>query len=527
VTPTFDVAVVGSGYAGSLAAILARRAGRSVVLLERSRHPRFAVGESSSPLANLLLEELTDRYELPRIRPLAAWGTWQRERPEIRCGLKRGFTFYGHRFGEEYTRDAERSGELLVAASPSDEVADTHWYRADFDHFLATEAAAEGAEYLDLAEATSLSERVDGFEIAIRRAGRRRRLRARFLIDASGPGGFLNRSLGLEASSFPGLPGTSALFTHFESVRRLEELPGFASAEEPPYPPDDAAVHHVFDGGWIWVLRFENGITSAGVAARPELARDLGFSEGVRAWERLLSRLPSVAAQFAEARPILPFVHGATMPFRSSRAAGGNWAMLPSAAAFVDPMLSTGFPLALLGLERLARMLQRFWDRPEFPAELERYGARTLFEADAAALLVAALYARFADFEVFAALTHLYFAAASFAETARRLGRPALSGSFLSADHPAFGPAFRRCCCMALDGSGTSRADLLDAVREAIAPFDLIGLSDRTRHNWYPVDAADLLAARHKVGASEEEIRELFRRAGIPAAEDVPAPAAR
>jgi FADH2 O2-dependent halogenase len=55
VTGSFDIAVIGSGFAGSLTAIIARRLGRSVVLIERGKHPRFAIGESSTPLANLLL----------------------------------------------------------------------------------------------------------------------------------------------------------------------------------------------------------------------------------------------------------------------------------------------------------------------------------------------------------------------------------------------------------------------------------------------------------------------------------------
>ena len=65
-----DVAVVGSGFGGSLTALVARRLGLSVALLERGTHPRFAIGESTSPLANLLLEELARRYELPRLLPL-------------------------------------------------------------------------------------------------------------------------------------------------------------------------------------------------------------------------------------------------------------------------------------------------------------------------------------------------------------------------------------------------------------------------------------------------------------------------
>ena len=85
-----DIAIVGSGFAGSLCAMIARRLGRSVVLLERGSHPRFAIGESSTPLANLLLEELAQRYALPSLLPLTKWGAWQKHHPRIGCGLKRG-----------------------------------------------------------------------------------------------------------------------------------------------------------------------------------------------------------------------------------------------------------------------------------------------------------------------------------------------------------------------------------------------------------------------------------------------------
>ncbi|PYK59479.1 MAG: FAD-dependent oxidoreductase, partial [Verrucomicrobia bacterium] len=129
----FDIAVVGSGFGGSLMAMIARRLGRSVILLERGRHPRFVIGESSTPLANLLLEELARRYELPRLLPLTKWGTWQKVYPHLGCGLKRGFTFYHHQFGQPFAADPKRRDQLLVAASPRDEIADTHWYRPDFD----------------------------------------------------------------------------------------------------------------------------------------------------------------------------------------------------------------------------------------------------------------------------------------------------------------------------------------------------------------------------------------------------------
>jgi len=76
-------------------------------------------------------------------------GSWQKAYPEIACGLKRGFTFYHQQFGQPFTSRPDRSNELLVAASPNDNIADTHWYRPDFDAFLMLEAQSLGVDYSD------------------------------------------------------------------------------------------------------------------------------------------------------------------------------------------------------------------------------------------------------------------------------------------------------------------------------------------------------------------------------------------
>ena len=52
-TERHEIVVVGSGFAGSLMARVLAVLGYDVLLLERGTHPRFAIGESSTPLANL------------------------------------------------------------------------------------------------------------------------------------------------------------------------------------------------------------------------------------------------------------------------------------------------------------------------------------------------------------------------------------------------------------------------------------------------------------------------------------------
>jgi tetracycline 7-halogenase / FADH2 O2-dependent halogenase len=511
-----DVAIVGAGFAGALMALALRRRGRSVALLERGRHPRFAIGESSTPLANLLLEQLCDRYGLPAVRPFSQWGTWQRATPDVGCGLKRGFSFFHHEPGQPFADDSTHGRQLLVAASPHDEVADTHWYRPDVDAWLVEHARQAGVSYRDEVTLHGIREGESHVCLDGTRGGQSLDVRAQFVVDASGPRGFLHGALGLKEMPLQWLPPTHTLYAHVRDVGLWQDTAGIRPHDVPPYPVDAAALHHVFPGGWIWVLRFNNGITSAGAALTDAVAEEVGAADGADGWVRLLARYPSIRAQFAQAHAVTPFVHARRLAFRSRQVVGERWALLPSAAGVIDPLLSTGFPLALLGVHRLLAALDAHWQQPALRTALDAYAAATRRELDATEQLVGALYASMQDVELFKRLTLLYFAAASFSETAWRLGRPELAPGFLLCDDAVFGEELRACTAEALGRpQGTARAALLARIDSAIAPIDMAGLGDRARRDWYPVRAEDVQAARAKVGASEAEMRALLMGSGL------------
>src|SRR5438045_2585607 len=123
--------------------------GYDVVLLERGSHPRFAIGESSTPLANLSLERLGVRYGLADCYRLATYGRWTTHHPELRRGLKRGFTYYRHHPGVPFENRGLESERLLVAASPEDSLADTRWLRSDVDAHFVRMAEKSGVNYRD------------------------------------------------------------------------------------------------------------------------------------------------------------------------------------------------------------------------------------------------------------------------------------------------------------------------------------------------------------------------------------------
>ena len=92
----YDVAILGAGFSGSISALIADQMGLKTILLERGTHPRFAIGESSTPQADITLASLAEKYNLPFLKPLSRYGSWKETYPELNCGPKRGFTYIQH-----------------------------------------------------------------------------------------------------------------------------------------------------------------------------------------------------------------------------------------------------------------------------------------------------------------------------------------------------------------------------------------------------------------------------------------------
>ena len=504
-----EVAIVGSGFAGSLLARVLAVLGYDVVLLERGTHPRFAIGESSTPLANLSLERLGLRYGLADCYHLATHGRWLAHFPEIRRGLKRGFTFYRHHPDEPFANHGFDSERLLVAASPHDSLSDTHWLRADVDHHFVRKAIAAGVDYRDRVDLANADVASDSVRLNGTRNGTTFELRANFLIDASGPGGFLARQLSIPSGLERTETRSAIVFSHFDGVQLMKDVaPGMP---EGPYPDDWAAVHHLIDEGWMYSLRFDDGVTSAGFLLTPSGAASLNspsVADAASLWRSLLQRYPTLASAFAEATPLMPIAFRPVIQHRLTRAAGERWAMMPHAYAFVDPLFSTGIAWGLRAVERLALAFESAAPGRRVPdvEVLTRYDAALGAEADQIDLVVAGAYEAMAHFDLFAAHAMLYFGTVSFAEASQRLmpEESAAWKGFLGVGDPVLEPlpreSLRRLrqitqrCGDA--GSADQRRSFAKWIAQAIAPRNIAGLADPERRNLYPVDF-DALIERH------------------------------
>lgn len=496
-----DIAIVGAGVGGSLLALLLNRIGFRVVLLDRGRHPRFAIGESSTPIADLVLRDLARRYALPRLAPLSRFGTWKQTYPQLTCGLKRGFSYFHQRAGQPFLARADHGNELLVAASRDDAHADTHWLRSDVDSFLANEVQDAGIPYFDQTEIT-IREKSPTWQLAGNRPGMCLDLRATFLVDASGTAAFLPQALSLKNMGETMRTRSRAIFAHFERVAPWQELLAKQGADTQAHPfrCDASALHQLLEEGWMWQLRFENGVTSAGFVLETTAQSRLPTISPEEEWQGLLDRYPSLHQQFASARRVAPATglrRTGRLQRRWERMTGTNWALLPHTAGFVDPLYSVGLAQTLCGVERLAHLLEHHWRRESLHGYLQQYANLVELELDLIDELVEGSYAARHIFDLFVPFSMLYFAAATTYEQQRlqagfQPGRACWCAN--DANFRRIVRHLRRKLRGALAHAASPDVThvFFRNVANAIAPYNSAGLCDPEAANMYRYTAVDL-----------------------------------
>lgn len=408
-TKHVDILVLGSGFGGSLLAAIARKLGKSVVLIDRKSHPRFAVGESSTPLADQLLSELANQYDLKELQPLASFGTWQTAMPDLLCGPKQGFSYFGH--CSEGNSDAAQ--QLLVIARDTTAHSDTHWLRSDVDQAFFHVTQSLGTHTLENAS-YELLQSPAGWKCSGVSEGTHFRVEAPFVVDATGRSAEVLRCLGIRNSEERLRTRSHAVFAHFANVRTVADVldRNLTPRDHHPFPCDDAAVHHVFDDGWMWQLRFRDDTISAGIMSTCE------YSDPEKHWHTVIDRHPFLRQQFEHAEIIRPgnsLVAAGRVQRCYEKAAGASWVALPSAVGFVDPLHSTGIAHTLYAIRRIANI----WQQPALEQSLawSRYSDKLIDELLHIDRLVEGCYAALPSFRLWSDWCMLYFAAVTCTES--------------------------------------------------------------------------------------------------------------
>ena len=396
-----DVAIIGSGIAGaSLASILARH-GHRVVVFEAGSHPRFAIGESMILETSEVMRTLAELYSVPELAYFSSEnyigliGTSH--------GVKRHFSYLHHKEGEAH--DYKRTLQAVIPKKPHGH--ELHLYRQDVDAFLANTAVSYGATVLQNTPVTQIDVDEDGVTIA---AGTLR-TRARYVVDAAGFRSPLAGKFGLR--DFDLQTHSRALFTHMIDLRGVQGVTQKDYAL--PFSLSEGTLHHVFEGGWLWVIPFNNHarstnpLASVGLMLDPRVhpqRDDLGAAEEFYAF---LEKFPSIAKQFEGAKAVRPWTRTGRIQYSSSRVVGDRWALLGHAAGFIDPLYSKGLYTSLTGVSVLADLLLKAKETGDYSREaFMSLETKTLAFIRANDTLVANSYKSFSHYRLWQAYSVLW-----------------------------------------------------------------------------------------------------------------------
>jgi flavin-dependent dehydrogenase len=326
-----DVVILGGGLAGLTLAIQVRQRLPSlgIVVLERLRHPvpdaAHKVGESSVEIGAHYFESVLGMRDHLTGSQLK----------------KFGFRFFFSE-GRESIDDIVELGASRYLATPSYQLD-----RGIFENFLAQHAQSLGVEFIDGASVPNFTLAAEGssaaHEVTYDREGIENRLRARWLIDASGRAGLLKRKLDLaEANEHD----ANAIWFRIGSRIDIDEWSDDAEWHSRCDPPDRwlSTNHLCGPGYWAWLIPLASGSHSVGIVADANMHPLKTMNSFERALEWLRAHQPPLARALEDKRDQLQdfvalrrFSYGCKRVFSSAR-----WAITGEAGVFLDPFYSPG-----------------------------------------------------------------------------------------------------------------------------------------------------------------------------------------
>ena len=349
----YDVCVIGGGPAGTTAATYLAMQGHSVLLVEKEPGTRHRVGESLLPSMMPILDDFG------LIEEVEALGFQK----------KTGGTFVWGKSREPW--------DVLFSNNPF--LPYPHAYHVDrevFDALLLKNAQKKGVR---VRQGVSVSgpimegDRVVGVECDDRSTGESQQIRAKFVVDASGPAAVLGKKL--TTRDYDETMRQVAFYTYFRGVKGPQgHREGHVLIESNPW-------------GWIWYIPMDGkklGEASVGLVTGQEFnqeVREMGiqafFDRAVQHCDMIKDLLGESPEQITDMSAITDWA------FTCRETSGPGWYLAGDAAAFLDPLLSSGASMAMLAGYSASVCIHTAMTHPEreeSAAEFYRSNYRQMYE---------------------------------------------------------------------------------------------------------------------------------------------------
>jgi FADH2 O2-dependent halogenase len=401
----YDVVIGGSGIAGSTTSMILSDSGLDVLLLEAKTHPRFTIGEGLLPQSTMWLWIVGEYFDVPEIQYLSDTNKVV-DHVTPSCGIKHSFGFAYHERDQSF--DGDQAHQLIPPEMPF--YSESHLLRKDIDHYLVQSAEDYGVDYVDETPITD----VDIGDESVTVTTERGTTNGAFYVDATGSNSVLAEKKGYRNDT-PELDTNSrAIFAHVEGLEPFDEL--IADRDHPNQSNrfHDGTLQHVFDGGWMWVIPFDNFERSESTRASVGLLLDRDaypLDESVSAEEefyRVIADFPDVERHLDPVEPVMPWIRTGRLQRTSSQSSGHRHYLTNSTYGFVDPLYSVGLVHTLESVFVGANLLLEAFEEGEFSADrferLDELHRKQLVDAD---FLISNAYKAMGDFEVWNAWTQM------------------------------------------------------------------------------------------------------------------------
>ena len=338
----YDAIVIGAGPAGTTAAALLAEKGRSVLVLEKEKFPRYHIGESLMPYCWFTLNRLGLVGEMQR----------------------RAFT---RKYSVQFVTQDGRQSAPFYFFQHYDHPSAVTWQieRAEFDAMMLDNARAKGAEICERTPVQRVlrdgAARVTGVE-AKGPDGRAFVVHAPMTIDCSGRervaavrDGWFNRDPKLNKIS---------VWSYWRGAKR-----------DPGIDEGNTTVAYVEGRGWFWYIPLKDDIVSVGIVAEKDYLFG-GSKDPAAIMEREIGRNAWIKDHLAQGNQFGEYWVTAEFSYRAKHPAADGLVLAGDAFAFLDPVFSSGVFLALKSGELAADAVDAALTAGDFRgARFESYGA--------------------------------------------------------------------------------------------------------------------------------------------------------
>jgi flavin-dependent dehydrogenase len=317
-----DVLIIGAGPSGAVAAAYFHNHNINVKVVEKSKFPRFVIGES-------LLPRCMDHFEEVGLLDALKAANF-----EVKKGARflRDDIVCNFDFSQKHTKGWDWTWQVP---------------RSDFDNLLAKDLIKKGVDIAFEHEVIDVVFAEDGCSTTKIKDenGNDYNVHAKFIVDSSGYGRVLPRLLNLDKPS--SIPEHSSIFGHVKDVNRPEGQEGTM-----------ITFDVINKDTWFWVIPFSNGNTSLGFVGKNEFIDSFEGSTSERLKDMLKhsdyyhERFKDAPLLF-EPKSIKNFSKAVTQFY------GKGYALTGNSAEFLDPVFSSGVTFATESALKAAKLITK------------------------------------------------------------------------------------------------------------------------------------------------------------------------